>query len=290
MNMHLEDLVDSMRVDMDLMVVKKEPTRSTRGDQFQATLIVADRTGSVMVKRFGTRDECGRFLDKIDLRRIYRFGGRYDKRYNTIALDGEPRLADNPDRGDFERDIGVPPEIPARLGEYTKKIKNGYIASLLDSLFSDDMLKKRFLTYPAATKHHHARDNGLAEHVLEMLGVAETICCIYPKMSRDLLFCGCILHDIGKTAELDVSPAPHYTSDGNYISHIPLGCQMVLEHISKLGAGFPDDLKRDILHMILSHHGKPTPDKPSFMEPRTPEAKALHCIDMLSAQISPAFD
>jgi len=42
--------------------------------------------------------------------------------------------------------------------------------------------------------------------------------------------------------------------------------------------------------MILSHHGKPTAENSSIVKPKTPEAVALHQIDMMSSQISPAHD
>ena len=289
MRKHLADVADSDRVEMGLMVLEKKGVMPTRRSSYQATLTIADRTKSIMAKYFGTRDECEAFLGRFSINGVYMFAGRYSKQYDSIIVENTPHEIDDVDRNDFERDIDIMPEHAAGLEERIEGIRNPHIRALLTEIFSDEGLRKRFLTYPAAKRYHHGRDGGLAEHVLEMARIADAVCATYPGIDRDLLLCGCILHDIGKTAELGVHPVTHYTEDGNHIHHIPLGYQMVSEGISRV-AGFPAELARSILHMIVSHHGKPTQENPSFMEPKTLEAKALHQIDAMSAQISPAHD
>ena len=289
MHKHLADVSDDDKLAMDLMVLEKRDVMPTKRSSFQATLTIADRTKSIMAKYFDTRDGCQKFLDAFSINKVYRFEGRYSKQYDSIIISNTPYEIPDPDMGDFERDIRIHPEHAAGLAGRIDGIKNPHIRALLDAVFSDDMLRKRFLTYPAAKKHHHARNGGLAEHVLEMLRIADAVCATYPGIDRDVLSCGIILHDIGKTSELGIHPATHYTPDGTYLHHIPLGYGLVSGHIAKI-EGFPEDLGRHILHMILSHHGKPTHENPSFMEPRTPEAKALHQIDVMSARLSPAHD
>jgi len=145
------------------------------------------------------------------------------------------------------------------------------------------------LTHPAAVIHHHAFPNGLITHVLEMLELADSILSTYDKINKDLLFCGCILHDIGKISELKVEFGTKYTDEGELLSHIPIGYTLISEKISQIDK-FPPELANQILHMILSHHGKPSWDKPSMVEPKTLEAVSLHHIDMLSAKLSPIHD
>jgi 3'-5' exoribonuclease len=122
-----------------------------------------------------------------------------------------------------------------------------------------------------------------------MLELAESISSTYNKINKDLLFCGCILHDIGKINELKVEFGTKYTDEGELLSHIPIGHSLISEKISKMD-NFPTELTSQILHMILSHHGKPSWDKPSMVEPKTLEAVSLHHIDMLSAKLSPIHD
>lgn len=287
---YLADVGDNEGIDMDLMVVRKLQVGTTKGDSFQAILEVADRTKAVKARYFGDRTECKEFLDRFEERKIYRFVGEYSEKYRSVTIRNNPTESENPNMGDFERDIEIVQEHATGLDECIKSIENKHIRALLTNMLSEGTdLRKKFLTYPAATKYHHNRDGGLAEHVLEMIKIAETVCSIYPRIDKDLLVCGCILHDIGKTTELGVHPSAHYTKDGNYLHHIPVGYHMVSEHMSGL-ENFPEDLRRDILHMILSHHGKSTAENPSIVEPKTPEAIALHQIDMMSSHISPAHD
>ena len=290
MTKYLVDVGDGERIDMDLMVVKKLQVEPTKNDSFQATLEVGDKTKATKAKYFGDRAECKEFLGIFEERKIYRFVGVYSEKFRSVTIRSSPMESENPNMEDFERDIEILQEHAAGLDECIRSIGNRHIRALLTSMLSEGTdLRKKFLTYPAATKHHHNRDGGLAEHVLEMIRIAETVCSIYPQIDRDLLVCGCILHDIGKTTELGVHPSAHYTKDGNYLHHIPMGYRMVSEHITSL-EGFPEDLERNILHMILSHHGKSTAENPSIVEPNTPEAIALHQIDMMSSHISPVCD
>ena len=287
---YLVDVGNGERIDTDLMVVKKQQVEPTKVDSFQATLEVADKTKTIKAKYFGDRAECEEFLGGFEEGKIYRFVGEYNEKFNNVIIRNNPTESENPSMGDFERDIKILQEHATGLDECIRNIGNEYIRTLLDDMLSDGTdLRKKFLTYPAATKYHHNRDGGLAEHVLEMIRIAETVCSIYPRIDKDLLVCGCILHDIGKTTELGIHPSAHYTKDGNYLHHIPMGYHMVSKHISSL-EDFPENLGRDILHMILSHHGKPTAGNSSIVEPKTPEAIALHQIDMMSSQISPAHD
>jgi 3'-5' exoribonuclease len=91
------------------------------------------------------------------------------------------------------------------------------------------------------------------------------------------------LHDIGKLRELEYDPAGSgYTRDGNLVGHIGLGLIMVREAINGI-AGFPTDLRAQIEHLIVSHHG--TREHGSPVEPKTIEAFILSMVDELDTRI-----
>ena len=93
-----------------------------------------------------------------------------------------------------------------------------------------------------------------------------------------------LLHDIGKLQELSYEPGTiGYTRDGNLLGHIALGVMLVREAIGGI-SGFPDDLRAQIEHLVLSHHGSREHGAP--VEPKTIEAFILAAVDELDSRIS----
>lgn len=100
---------------------------------------------------------------------------------------------------------------------------------------------------------------------------------------EDIVLAGVLLHDIGKLQELHYEPGgASYTRDGNLIGHIGLGLILVRETINGI-SGFPDDLRSQIEHLVVSHHGKREYGSP--VEPRTLEAFILSAVDELDTRI-----
>lgn len=140
----------------------------------------------------------------------------------------------------------------------------------------------KYANSPAASFNHHNFGGGLLEHVLNMIKISMQITELYPKLDKDLLVAGCILHDIGKVNELKMGTAIEYTNEGHLLGHIAIGMQIVSNAMNKVD-DFPDILKQKILHMVLSHHG--TKDKGSPVEPLIPEAVILHQVDYCDSRI-----
>lgn len=290
MQKYLDGLKDNEAFTLNLMVVEKTPTKPTKGDQKMIVLEVADKTKVIKARFFGSNFECDNFYNTMDLQKVYQFSGVYNLKFNSFIISKENiMLIPNPDLDEFILVVDIVSEQSEKLFDYINKIQDTYIKSLLESIFADDEILKKFLTHPAAVIHHHTFPNGLITHVLEMLEIAESISSTYGKINKDLLFCGCILHDIGKIYELKVEFGTKYTDEGELLSHMAIGHSLISEKISKID-NFPTKLASQIFHMILSHHGKPSWDKPSMVEPKTLESVSLHHIDMLSAKLSPIHD
>src|SRR5262249_30753957 len=73
-----------------------------------------------------------------------------------------------------------------------------------------------------------------------------------------------------------------YTDDGQMIGHLVMETVMVADHIKQI-PGFPDDLRRHLLHMLLAHHGKLEYGSPKL--PSTPEALMLAYLDDLDSKL-----
>ncbi len=165
------------------------------------------------------------------------------------------------------------------------QIENKYLKKLLLKFFGTEDFTEKFKVSPGAERIHHAYLGGLMEHTAEMLDLANTLLNNYPELDRDLLICGVLLHDCGKTQELAVNHAIYRTTEGSLIGHISLGSFMVAKAIDSI-KDFPVELRAKVINMILGHHEKLEFGSP--IKPMTREAFALAHIDNLSAKVNTA--
>ena len=107
----------------------------------------------------------------------------------------------------------------------------------------------------------------------------------YPRLNRDWLIAGALLHDIGKTEELTASRRLGYTSRGQLVGHVALGLEILEHHIARL-PDFSVEIKSVLQHLIVSHHGEL--QNGALREPAFPEAIVLHTLDELDARLDQA--
>jgi len=94
------------------------------------------------------------------------------------------------------------------------------------------------------------------------------------------------LHDVGKTAELSYQRSFGYTDAGNLLGHIAMEAQWIDQAVGKIPA-FPEELRLQILHIVLSHHGRLEFGSPVL--PKTPEALLVHYLDDLDGKLEVMF-
>ncbi|HEY5811062.1 MAG TPA: HD domain-containing protein, partial [Terrimicrobiaceae bacterium] len=138
---------------------------------------------------------------------------------------------------------------------------------------------------------------GLLRHVAQMLRSVNAICGAYPALNRDLLLVGALVHDCGKMWEM-CPPEIGYEIPrevrGELLGHISIGIEVVnalwrklpLEEWKSLTPS-SENVRLHLLHLIASHHGECQFGSP--VEPKTPEAIALHFIDNLDAKLAMIF-
>src|SRR5439155_22087292 len=146
-------------------------------------------------------------------------------------------------------------EMFAELLGFVESVANEHVRTLLRSVLDDPAIAPAFKIAPAAMRLHHAYRSGLLEHLVSLCGLVEAIVQHYPRLNRDWLIAGAVLHDVGKVEELGTSRRLGYTTRGQLVGHVGLGLEIVERHVSKL-PGFPVEVKNMLQHLIVSHHGE----------------------------------
>lgn len=160
------------------------------------------------------------------------------------------------------------------------RFRNVFLKQLLKQILSGEFYE-RFLRAPAGKSWHHSYIHGLLEHTLEIIKICDFMCDIHPELNRDLLISGAILHDSGKVEELVFNSAFDYSDKGKLLGHIIIGALEINEKANKV-SGFPEDLKVQLIHLVLSHQGKLEYASP--VVPKTLESIVLYQADELSAK------
>lgn len=172
------------------------------------------------------------------------------------------------------------------LMQWVESIQDVHLSELLHRVFDDLSLRKKYLETAGGKNWHHSTVGGLVEHTLSMTTLVDKLAAHYPQLHRDLLVAGTLLHDIGKVLELTFEPVLDYTSEGRLLGHITIGTMLVEEKIRSI-ENFPAELRKQLLHLILSHQGDGTMGSP--VKPMTLEALVLHYVDELDSRVN-AFE
>lgn len=207
-----------------------------------------------------------------------------------LKLD-KVRFAKDEEVGDFSHFFPTSrrasDEMLAELDRAMASVRDPWLRALLQAMLQQPSeLRSAFAKAPAAKSLHHVFLGGLLEHTLSVFAMAERACAHYADLNRDLVVTGVLLHDLGKTSELSYHRSFGYTDTGNLLGHITLETQWVQREIDKI-QGFPDELRMQILHILLSHHGKLEFGSPVL--PKTPEALLVHYLDDLDGKLECMF-
>ncbi len=166
------------------------------------------------------------------------------------------------------------------FNDIISSIKNKNLKNLLDKIFTKENFAK-YKRAPAGKTWHHAYIGGLLEHTLEIIKICNLMCDVHPEADRDLLVAGALLHDFGKIEELTFTSAFDYTDKGKLLGHIVIVANIIEKAASEI-KDFPEELKIQVMHLVLSHQGKLEYASP--VTPKTLEAIILYQADELSAK------
>jgi 3'-5' exoribonuclease len=296
MSKKVEDFIENLNVTRDIsseFAVSEKIIRTSAKGRNYLDLTLADKTGQMDGRMF--TPDVDIIFESINLGKVYNVIGRISEfppdsgKYNMVVniidelKEGEYLLEDFVMVSQNNSNDQIK-EIVKAINE----VEDVHIKRLLKAFFCDEDFTKEFYTAPAAIVHHHNYMGGLLDHSVEILEICRTLCNIFPDLNRDLLYCGVLMHDIGKIKTYTYGTGPiGFSEEGDLLDHTYISCEMVKERMITLET--PEELSNQILHMILSHHGYMSNGWGSPVDPKTPEALALHFADNMDAKVKKAL-
>jgi 3'-5' exoribonuclease len=278
----IDQLQANQTISSTFLVKSKELRTKKTGGQF-ALILLADRTGEIMAQWWDNFEDSIETFDRDDIVFVRGLVNSYRNHLQITIHRMRPCQPQEVDlsqyfpttRFDVEKMFG---ELIGFIAEF----RNPWLRRLLENILGDEETARKFKRAPAAKTMHHPYLGGLLEHSLSLVRLCRFMASHYEGIDRDLLVTGAILHDFGKIDELSYDRAFGYTNEGQMIGHLVMETIMVAGKIAEL-PGFPDDLRRHLLHLLLTHHGKLEYGSPKL--PSTPEALLLSMLDDLDSKV-----
>lgn len=271
------------RIDWYYRVLEVSRRKTSKGKDF-LILELMDGSGRMAAKVWDKVEEFARLLQPgqpVRLRgEVEEYRGKRDLRVLHV------RAVTAADADYDESSLSEPARFDA--GERLQQVRDllaGHVRQphlqRLVELFLADY-GPQFSRHPGAQRIHHAYGGGLLEHTHSLLQLSLAVADHY-RLDKELLLVGALLHDIGKMQEFRADPAPELTPVGGLLGHIVIGYRLFIGMRDRI-PGFPEELSLRLEHMLVAHHGEKEFGSPET--PRTPEAMALHVLDLLDSRLS----
>lgn len=264
----IADLAEDRVVEGVYAVARKRRLRTKSGSPYLALELV-DPSGRIegrvwndvelLDARFGEGDavrvlgRVERFRDRLQL----------DVRSIEAAPDADPAGLAPAMRRD-------PDELEGFLDYLADEISHTGLRALVQRVLDADV-RRRMRALPAAPDGHHDYAGGLLEHTVGVATICRELCQLHPRLRADLVLAAALLHDVGRTVELEPGPGFRQTPEGRLLGHVHVGARLIEER-----AGDLDPVARmELLHAIASHH--------DARSAKTAEAAVLYHANQLDA-------
>jgi len=267
----------------DTYVVRSKDVRQRRGGGPYLAATLGDKTGEVSALVWENVEQIGKVLEAGAVVAVKGQVQRYNNRLQVVIRRAAKVPADRVDETLYVRSSAVDVDLLwQRLTTLVEEVENEHLRQLLFRVISEPEVADRFRVAPAARGMHHAFRSGLLEHTVSMSTMGRQLAKHY-SLNADLVVAGCVLHDLGKIWELDISSSIEYTDEGRLLGHLTMEVLYVDRVIAEMAA-FPDEIRRQLLHILLAHHGEYEYGSPR--RPKTPEALLVHQMDLLDSKMA----
>jgi 3'-5' exoribonuclease len=262
------------------VAVRKDLRNQQNGGKFLG-MVFKDRTGEVGGILWTNANEVAQ---RFNLGDVVSVRGRVSTHQGNLQVHVESIYTLREGEYSLEDLIFTPADTEddaCRLRAILNTVQEPFLQKLLQLFWEDQPFMEAWSIASAAKRWHHAGRGGLVRHCYEMARLAETMSELFPELDRDVLLVSVFMHDIGKLHEMRHELYVDYTTEGKLLGHLQIGCDMMQEKMRAI-PDFPDQLRLQLLHCLLSHHGELI--NGSAIVPKTLEAIVLHHIDNLDAQ------
>jgi 3'-5' exoribonuclease len=248
-------------------VARKERRRTRAGAPYLALELV-DPSGRIEARVWSDVELLdGRFGEGDAVRvlgRVERFRDRLQLDVRSVeAADADPAGLAPALRRDAAELDGF---FEFLAGEIAHPGLHGVVARFV----RDESLRTALRGLPAA-EGHHAYAGGLLEHTVGVATLCREAAQLHPRLRADLALAAALLHDVGRTLELERGPTFRQTEEGRLLGHVHLGLRLIEQRASGLDA----EVQAELLHAVASHH--------EARAARTAEASVLYHANQLDA-------
>ncbi len=279
---YINELVNGQHI-QETYLVRKITVGKTKAGKDYWSVTLGDSTGSIDAKIWSPGDPNIAEFNELDYVDISANVQEYRGELQLIVSSVRKADPSEVDPADFMPSTQKSVErMYQELLSLVNSVGAPYFKELLLSFFDDEKISAEFRKHSAAKSVHHSFVGGLLEHTLSVTKICDFYSQNYSFLNRDLLITAALLHDIGKIYELNDFPANDYSDPGQLLGHIYIGAHLIDERAAGI-EGFPEVKKNELVHCILSHHGKLEFGSPK--EPELAEAIALSFADNADAKL-----
>jgi 3'-5' exoribonuclease len=250
-------------------VARKRRLRTRSGSDYLALELV-DPSGRIEGRVWNDVDLLDGRFGEGDAVRVLGRVERYRDRLQLDVRSIEPEPDADP-AGFAPAMRRDPEELEGFLEFLAAEISHPGLGATVARFTADPEIRRRLRALPAAPGVHHDYAGGLLEHTVGVATICRELCQLHPRLRSDLLLAAALLHDVGRTAELEPGPGFRQTAEGRLLGHVHLGVRLIEERADTLDA----DARVELIHAVASHH--------DVRAAKTAEAAALYHANQLDA-------
>lgn len=266
--MSIAELAEDRVVEGLYAVARKQRLRTRSGSPYLALELV-DPTGKIEARVWNDVDLLDKRFGEGDAVRVLGRVERFRDRLQLEVRSLEPAEADP---------AALVPEPTKNVDELdgffdflAAEVSHPGLHGLVASFAGDGDFRARLRLLPATQEGHHAWAGGLLEHTVGVASLCREAAQLHPRLRTDILLAAALLHDAGRTRELDRGPLFLPTTEGRLLGHVHLGLRLLEER----AAGLEPEVLAEVLHAVGSHH--------DARAARTAEASVLYHTNQLDA-------
>ena len=228
-------------------VARKERRRTKAGSPYLALELV-DQSGRIEARVWSDVELLdGRFGEGDAVRvlgRVERFRDRLQLEVRSLETTAEADPADLAPA--LRRDAA---ELDGFLEFLADEVAHAGLRATVRRFVEDEALRKALRTLPAA-ETHHAYAGGLLEHTVGVATLCREAAQLHPRLRADLVLAAALLHDVGRTLELERGPTFRATEEGRLLGHVHLGLRLIEDRAAALEI----EVRAELLHAVAVHH------------------------------------